>query len=82
MHKSDTPGPGSYEGLIKHKAGISISGVKNKRIIEITPGPGAYDTADEDQSKRPCSAKMGLANRSNMSNFHTPGPGTYNINNQ
>lgn len=43
MDKSDTPGPGAYELKNNTKGGVTISGIKNKKNIEITPGPGAYD---------------------------------------
>ena len=54
--KGDTPGPGQYELLKSNSKGITISGVKGKHQLEISPGPGTYEMR-EDVQQRPCSAK-------------------------
>lgn len=56
--------------------GITISGHKGKQYYDITPGPGAYQLAS-DELKRPCSAKIGRGQRSNLGMNDTPGPGQY-----
>ncbi len=76
---SFTPGPGAYDLLEKHKGGVTISGVKGKKNIEITPGPGAYDAEGNGVAKRPCSAKIGTGMRSKMEYTQFPGPGAYNL---
>ena len=53
--KVENPGPGAYELLKSNSKGITISGVKGKQHIEISPGPGTYEVREEVQ--RPCSAK-------------------------
>ena len=58
---------------------MTISGVKGKKNIEITPGPGAYDAEGEGIRKRPCSAKIGTGLRSKMEYSQFPGPGAYNL---
>lgn len=67
--RAQTPGPGSYElGHDAHR-GITISGYKNKQVLELTPGPGSYEYLD-DIKRRPCSAKYILLtqNRQESSN--------------
>lgn len=53
--------------------------MKNKKNIEVTPGPGAYDPDAEGSNKRPCSAKIGTGFRSKLDCSDTPGPGSYNL---
>jgi len=66
MERGNTPGPGAYQLYDKFKGGITISGIKNKKNIEITPGPGAYDPESEGLRNRPCSAKIGTGLRSKI----------------
>lgn len=53
--------------------------MKNRKNIEITPGPGAYDPEAEASIKRPYSAKIGTGFRSKFDESDTPGPGSYNL---
>jgi hypothetical protein len=43
LFRAQTPGPGAYELNQNQKKGITISGNKQKKIFEISPGPGSYD---------------------------------------
>ena len=44
--KVENPGPGAYELIKSSSKGITISGVKGKQHIEISPGPGTYELRD------------------------------------
>ena len=58
--KGETPGPGQYELLQSNSKGITISGVKGKHQLEISPGPGTYEVR-QDVQQRPCSAKYSIS---------------------
>lgn len=47
LSRAGTPGPGAYDYEKNGGKGVTISGYKGKRQIEITPGPGAYELASE-----------------------------------